>query len=698
MLTALLMLGIANSPDLDRKISIDCRAGTGKELADELSRKTGILFETADEAVTDRYIVHVKDEPIREVMKRIAEAESGEWIHFQNDGYRLHRSAQKVAALDAARIAESAKRFAKTQDRYRKDLEKAPEFTEDSAKSLVRSLARLGPPGNDMGQAYWQARSDIESQLPTGRMFERIVLGFTPTQLAAFPTERRMVFSTEPTAMQGAIPSQITQAIRELVREQQTFDAAMPSPDQFDQYGFGPSLRGRANKVTYAMLSLYKYSEDSGIEARLDLADAKGRVMTEANNYVQPEYDPGQFQPPAAEEKAPTFIALPDSAKQCARLFLRDWTSQTKVTVTDSMRDALLHPDRIEPQTLFAVDALFAVADSRHENLAAVLDDGAMQSIVGAINEKGLNPLRFNRRIEGYENADEGAGWLVLLESNPKRADESRVSRFALATMLAAAKATGHLTLDDAADFSTTCERFDLSPLPRMYLDALVGPDNCHSLFDNDKDVLQFYGHLSSGQRTESDNLPFGRLDPTQMALLRKIIYWADYSQLQVEEPSPTAPQDDGPYYWNSIAHDATVALAGGIPSDGYLELKRSKDRAILARMRYGGYDQGDQVYDPNSLAWMMLQPDYNGDGGWKVDTMRPADRQTVSITFHYNPKVSSDSLLTDYVSSGVASADVNKLPPDLRQSLQKSLADARKSYDQGGGIYYPGGGARRGP
>ena len=90
LLAALLIPLQGNPPNLDQKVSIDARGVSGKQLTDELSQKTGIRFETRDEATADRYIVHIENAPLKDAMQRIAEAETGEWVRTGRLKYREH--------------------------------------------------------------------------------------------------------------------------------------------------------------------------------------------------------------------------------------------------------------------------------------------------------------------------------------------------------------------------------------------------------------------------------------------------------------------------------------------------------------------------------------------------------------------------------------------------------------------------------
>src|ERR1022692_1532020 len=137
LLVALLIPPQGDAADFDQRISIDARGASGKQLTDQLSQKTGIHFETRDEATMDRYIVHIENAPLKEALARIAEAETGEWLRLGAGSYRLRRSPEKVAAARLAAHVALVKKFKKAFEGYRKQLADRPDFSDEAAQKLA---------------------------------------------------------------------------------------------------------------------------------------------------------------------------------------------------------------------------------------------------------------------------------------------------------------------------------------------------------------------------------------------------------------------------------------------------------------------------------------------------------------------------------------------------------------------------------
>jgi hypothetical protein len=165
LLAMLLIPQQGDPPGFDQKISIEARGVSGKQLTDELSRKSGIRFEALDDATIDRYIVHIENAPLKDAIERIAEAENGEWSRLGGNAYRLRRSPEKLAVARKAAHAELVKRFTSALEGYRKRLAERPDFSDEAAQKLARDWRRLGSPptGFTDNSGYWTKQNEPDA-------------------------------------------------------------------------------------------------------------------------------------------------------------------------------------------------------------------------------------------------------------------------------------------------------------------------------------------------------------------------------------------------------------------------------------------------------------------------------------------------------------------------------------------------------
>ena len=705
MLFAMLLISTqSDPPGFDQKVSIDARGLSGKQLTDQLSQKTGIRFETMDAATADRYIVHTENTSLKDAMERIAEAETGEWVRLGPSYYRLRRSPEKMAAARQAAHQELVKKFKAAQDAYRKRLAERPDFSDEAAQKLAHDWRRLGPPPNGMidTSGYWSKQNQLEQSVPVGRAFMRVLLTFSPDELANLPIERKTVYSTSPTSMQRALPDTAFSALGELVQEQIVWEdaVAMYLPDNTNQGWNGMATSGHIRNVTNAMIVLTRWGYDSGVQAQLMLSDKKNRIITETYLYVDQPYEATQ---PSGPAKAPTppkpepEVPLSAVDLTLAKLFsFNSWDARSRAPqATAETRVIVADPEKFDPLSTFVGDGLIGIAIQLQESISSVIDERTICAYASSVGKKGMNPrVLDNARAWGGQVVDEGKGWLVLHEKEPDHADEVRCDRHALHLMLDAARSKGRLTLDDAADYALTSERFSENPIPQAYLTALLDRQGGRTLEQNDKNLLRFYGSLDTSLRNGAEHLNLARLSGFQMDLLDKMVYGSN-GNLQQDMTEPMQPDENGEYYgmWNTTAREPTVSLGNGIPRSGFVKISAANNRAILAHMQYGEWDQGFQTYEPSSLGWMIAgHESQDGENPWTVVGMQAADRTQVTFEFKFTRNISQSQVLQDVLPTSKEFTSVEKLPDDLRKELQKSIDEAKKQYAQGNGPRYFGG------
>ncbi len=701
MLFAALLFSYQGDPSpFDQKISIDARGVDGIKLGRILTQKTGIRFETLDEATSDRYVIHIENAPLRDALTRIADAESGEWMRLGDNAFRLRRSPERMADARRRQHEECARKFTRALEKYRKQLAERQDFSDEAAQRLAREWRHLGPPPRGIDSSgYWQRQNRLEEAVPVGRAFMRILLTFNPDELADIPTDRKTVFCTNPTAMQRPFSDNALDGLNSLVSEQIVWEDAVSKylPEQANQGWNGMATAGKIRKVSGAIVTMSRWDRSSGIQAQLMLYDNRGRILTETYMYLD-DYEPPQAPAPTEKPAKPEpEVPLSEVDQVLAKVYnYNEYGGRSRPpVVTEQAKAILIDPEKFDPTSTFLADGLIGIAAQRHENIAAVVDDRVIGFMASAFGKKGVRPQVLNDMGNwGGQSLKEGGGWLVMYLKEPDRSDEVKCDRHALRLMLDDARAQGRLTLDTASSYAITSERFNENPIPQAYLNALLDKQGGRTLQENEKNVLRFYGSLDAAQRAEEE-LPMARLNGFQIGILEKMVY-GSFANLQETSSEALQPDENGEYYgvWNTTAREPTVSLPNGIPRSGHINIKSTKNRAIVAHMQYGDWDQGYQTYDANSLGWMIANREFQPDGnlGWNVLGMRAADRTQITFDFDYTEKIRQTMSLQDVLPTTAESNFVEKLPDDLRRVLQKAIEEAKKQYAQGGGVQYYGG------
>jgi hypothetical protein len=691
-LFALLAIHQQQLPDLNQKVTLDMRAVQGVTLMRELSRKTGISFEAHNAAATDRYLVTVRDVPLKQLMDKLAEAETGVWQHFGDNEFQLVRDRKNIEKEQRDERENTIKRIAKAFEKYRKDLGTMAEFGPDKADAVASTFddLRTSANGGFDFRGFQNRVYAVASQLPIGRFLEKVILGFTPEQLADLPERTRTVYAVNPTAMQHPLPADATDAITELAKEQQYWEEALAKhlPTLAGHLGIsGMNTRGRGAQICDAMLDFHKRDEGSDIEIELTLLGGGGHVLCFSAMEIQPPPDPPR--PPDKPTPSPNAeppIPLSPADIEMAMLFKKTdgQGSNIRSAVSGSIRRVIATPTKFDPLNTFATDIIEGFAASHNQNIVAVLDDRIPQFLAGGVTEKGFDPRRIERvTLAGAERLVDGPGFFVMREQRPDRSDKINCNRVSLEDMIAGSIAAGRLTVKLAADFAAPLEQFDKNTIPYAYLAGLFGQDGANALNKNDPDLLRFYGMLDGVQRN-GNRVFLGGITSEAGELLNRLVY-DDNNYLDPHLPPPTPEELRVPFSRQVDANYPTIALGQGIPTRSSVTIDSVSDREIATHAQWNGLDQGDRLFDPKTLASILMEYEDNVPG-WRVVSMAAADQDTVKFGFEFTDTVTMDLELSSFKTTSKETTSPNELPDDLRRPLLAALSEERKSRQGAGG------------
>jgi hypothetical protein len=683
-LLPLLALQLPQLADLNQKVTLDMRAVPGSALVKELSRKTGITFEAQDAAATDRYLVTVREVPLTQLMDKLAEAETGVWLHAGDNEYRLVRDRKKIEKEQNDERENSIKRITKAFEQFRKDLGLIDDFNRDKANEIALKVRQLGPQPTNYPEAssYWSRRDDLELKLPVQRFLERVILDFTPEQLADVEARTRTVYALNPTAMQRPLPPDATDAIGELAKEQLYYEEAVAKylPIRIDE-AFGHLITpGHSTQISNAIFAFSKEVDGGYPLAEVTIVDARGHNLGYSYQAVDPSSDspepPGK---PTLPPKPEPPIPLSQSDIDMAMLFKNTDRDGTKIVtaVSESIRRAVANPTKVDPFNTFATDIIEGFAASRKQNVVAVLDDRILQSLAGGVTQRGFDPLKIgNVGLAGAEALDFGSGFFDMREQRPDRSDKVNCNRASLEEMITGAISAGHLGVKLAAHFAAPLERFDTNTIPDVYIAVLLGQDGAHALTRNDPDLLRFYG-LLDGKHRKGSSVFLAGMTGEAGYLLDKIIY-SDKNYLQIHVP-PQAPGEQGdPWVGQTDAEEPTVLLGGGVPTGSYLTINPKIERALVAHIRYGVVDPGNRFFSPSWLAKTLVDSE-NHEGSAQLIGMAAANQEMIKLNFEFTSTTEMNLVLSSYWAASRETTSPNELPDDVRRPFLDELAQARK-------------------
>jgi hypothetical protein len=683
-LLPLLALRQPQLPDLNQKVTLDMRAVQGVALMKELSRKTGITFEARDAAATDRYLVTVHEVPLTQLMDKLAEAETGVWLHAGDNEYRLVRDRKKIEKEQNDEREKSIKRFTKAFEKYRADLGLTTDLNPDTANEVASTIRQLGPQpnGGAEARAYQQRENELQQQLPIRRYMMKVILGFTPEQLADMPAQSRIVYAVNPTAVQYPLPPGATDAIVELAKEQQYWEEALAKylPSRVEDIFSGYSTNGRAAHISNAMIAFRKFLDGGDVRVELKLVDSRGHILSMSDMNIEPPPGPPRPpDPPTLPPKPEPLIPLSRADIEMAMLFRNTDRQGTRIRgdVSESIRQVVATPTKVDPFNTFATDIIEGFASSRKQNVVAVLDDRIPQFLADGVTEKGFDPRRIGLvGLAGAEALDFESGFFDMREQRPDRSDKINCDRVSLEQMIAGATSAGHLTVKLAADFVAPLERFDRNYIPFVYIAALFGQDGANALTRNDPDPLRFYGLLDGMQRNRG-NVSLSGMTGEAEYLLDKLIY-VDAISINVPTPISTPEERLEAFFWNTDIREPTIALGDGVPPKSYLQIDPETERAILAHVQEGDRDAGNRLLNPTAFATASLNSESNV-GGTKVLGIAAADREVIKLNFKFSSTTEMNLVLSSYWATSRQTTSLNELPDDVRGPFQNALTRARQ-------------------
>src|SRR5438270_11488193 len=103
IVTVLFSASLSDAQDLSKKIDYTTSAVTMQRAFEDLSTKSGIHFYPQAQFENEIIILRLKDVPIKDAMKRIADTVGAEWIK-KRDGYDLERSPEMAEKLGMTAI------------------------------------------------------------------------------------------------------------------------------------------------------------------------------------------------------------------------------------------------------------------------------------------------------------------------------------------------------------------------------------------------------------------------------------------------------------------------------------------------------------------------------------------------------------------------------------------------------------------
>lgn len=591
LVLGLLVTGMAAPDgDLSKKIDFTMRATRCAEVVTKLRDLTGLDLNCTPAVAETVILCRVLDEPVQEVLNRVASATNGYWK--VTDGKWSLRANSPVASNDLAervKLIEAKKAFLKP--RYGTDLSR-----EKLVQYATRSLAinqRSEDPSAWTDPEFRKEFDEVRRMDPSSNTITKLFLRFGTQELARIGKSQRVVYSTQPTRMQVQLSKELGDIIVRQVEDQAVWNEILnrgmnsggeTPPESAPSKLVGARLvvtrgayEGDQMSLGFQLMGKYQGSEEWQWLAAdsIDLHEMSNR---DTDYYVDPNNQPSGIAKPDE-----VVYKISDANRPLASWMDEVFDETRRVQQAEKMRAFLQDPLVRDPLSYGASDILLAyLEDAKLEAVIKVADSFFQYN-------RQFEGYDFTRRtiketLDGYESYtdlkfEEKDGWLSVTNiKGPVRNVSVPMSRSELSSLLEQAKSGDIGSLDFKAGVTSVVGMDDGSGFSILYayLGTFLGTNDLNTLY-SDRKVMMFYRALGPTEKNsivKGKGLRYGQLNPRAKAEFDSMVYGPGATIMRIEdEPSDAdgqwmmSSEGEREMDWGGMA-EPTELLASGIHPD----------------------------------------------------------------------------------------------------------------------------------
>lgn len=640
---------------LTQKISLDEPAMPLRRLLPIVSKAAGVEILASGNVSQDVVLLKVKEQPVGEVLRRIAE-EDGAEVEPTKTGFRLVRTTSSERKEHQGALA---RRIAS----MRPELESiATTLNQPADERAYRTLYPMLKGEREKVGGSWTRNGSNTShaRMPATRAVMRAIRLVPLDVLANLQEGDSVVYSNLPTKLQRPLPA-LEDVLRTFRREQNAWADAVTKLGKLEpnQYAEDPFRHADPIDVSpaRAVLIVSRTNSADASFVRLVMLDRRGEevglasyglVSTEMQRGMSEFLKPsdGTLVPMSAETKA--FLGgLPR----------RDGTGP-EVPTPEAVA-LLSKPEEYDPLSYGATDLVRDLAGDRP--IVAVLPDTVW--FVGLFTPGPLK--RSNRAMfASMAEAREEGGWLLVRPREPEMTRRNRVDRRVLGTFIRTIVAAKRVPLDAYAEYAWKASgaTYDYVgvPMAMLFDDPTFNPDVSWR-------SLRFYGSLSVVDRAallSGATKRWVNLSPEQRELASQIVA-KDVRSMQVVADGPVV---HSPTLWREPTE---------IYADGFgaltVALSRSEDEPLVcASTTNPAAKQWKRVLDPQNAGHTVAQ--LNGPA---FDRFAIVKRTIYSLQLSARPGFQAGATLEDVALPGSPLKPISELPGDVQAKFEAGRKSA---------------------
>jgi len=654
---------------------------------DAIGKQANLSLFADDQLQSEPIILAINGATTKDTMDHIASTVGGEWHKRSDKEYELVRTEEIQQELEKEAISRREANIEKALDRLTKPqtTQSNDDYYRQSAQALAAAFKILDEQHNTtpLGQ--------VSTRYPAYNAMIGLLKLIPARWFAELRPGQKVVLSTEPNAMQQALPEGADAVIDQYQHDQNIFATefakAHPEPISDDAIRKRYSPRIAAMNARPARLILIVQGTQfllGSPSIEFVAIDANGKAIGDAQETLTVESmdkRSADLQNVMAKAKADPEIPLSEESQ----MFTKVYQSMQKrlgdqPDMTPAQQEVLLNPAVHDPLSFLVSDGFLAVADSKKTNLVACPADNLFFINFNKVDNQAFKVASFLDEVkEDGMDVTTQDNWTTARCYDPIDEQRARTDRELLGNCLKEACMQGHISINAASQLAMSEDEERDADLAWTYV--LFG-DKFAPYHVGDKLLLRFFSQLTSSQiaSLQSGGLTAGGLTKPQWEALQRLTF---HGRMRFDGHTPDEFGDMGSYV---LMHEPTEMLPNGLPDDAMVTMTATKKDILFAGMKdevnnvYGGELSLEDI--ASTLAYHEANKPMEGGFSWDIAWIAPGQSNDLDFHFTFSPTLKSHDSLRETV-RGQEKWDLNSLPPDLDAKLKAAIIAAKAKLDQ---------------
>lgn len=677
MTTALIAFAIAH---ITSAVSVEKPATRFGELLPELSQLTESKLDASDELKTAFVVVRFDQTPVATALEEVATCLNAEWQKRGDTLMLVRKPSQSSTQSDLDK--KVAEYFTKARAMVKWTSKDAEAFVKQNLDYAEKHT------GNDISN--WDEYNELSRGSVDRRLLSKILLSVGEQAITSLKTNSRVVYSTQPTAMQRPLSQSAFQALADYKREKQMHQDALAKLGVSENSDGGVYLQGLhpyyPEVDTASSLLLVIKKDANNLSLNVEIADGQGStIMSSGDNISQ--YNMAPDKKPAPPLKVEGDFKPSKESEAIGRSLMENLggrgeqsSPEDRALLMEYFRDL----EKNELLRLAPSELMLQTAKALHKDLVAELPDASVMVIAYMTTQTGKKLNDIWSAMNGFQvwNVQDNEHALIVQPGREVLVGNFFIPRKEVSQFVRTVEKSG-ISIDALADL--------IGPFPITDLGAFVTqfsmspfPEYRQQSMGTDTQALQLYSKLDpkskSQARQSGYQVKIGSAPPPLQKALSTFVFF-DKGKLEDAPPQETTEE-----YYSSGSLESTTLFPGGLPANGVVKFSLVKKSGYVINTTFEGGYQYSRVSSPESIAsqvaWSEVDPQSRNGSTSKYGQI---DYEELKVIVQLSEKAFATStyrLLGKIDPSKLSGPD--GLPEDVRKMIEKRRSEYREAYKNG--------------